>query len=262
MKRILSLGLALALAGFGPAMQSAYGKHQSGKGKGHAGAVAHRAPKGGHGGAMAHRAPNATHPKSFGKGHAIAGGGHRVAPHRQRSAPNIAVNRSHQGPTIRGNVNHGSKTARIRNEHQKGRQSIAFGGTNRTQTNVNNRVSVENRNSRFYYAPEYVHRGWDRGRVHEWNHHRYHWRDGAWVILDPGFSYGYDVAPTYTYELSLGDATVSEVQRALQRKGYDPGPADGVIGSRTRDAIAAYKDDHGLAVNGLIDRALLRSLDL
>jgi len=50
------------------------------------------------------------------------------------------------------------------------------------------------------------------------------------------------------------------VQAALRREGYNPGPIDGVIGGQTRDAIADYQHDHGLAPTGSINDPLLRSL--
>lgn len=45
-------------------------------------------------------------------------------------------------------------------------------------------------------------------------------------------------------------AAVSRVQAGLTRLGYNPGPADGVLGSRTKSSIKAYERDHGLAEDG------------
>ena len=45
-------------------------------------------------------------------------------------------------------------------------------------------------------------------------------------------------------------SAVSRVQAGLSRLGYNPGPADGVMGSRTRTAIEGYQRDHGLSVDG------------
>jgi peptidoglycan hydrolase-like protein with peptidoglycan-binding domain len=39
---------------------------------------------------------------------------------------------------------------------------------------------------------------------------------------------------------------VAGVQRLLASLGYDPGPVDGAMGRRTRDAIAAFQRDHSL----------------
>ena len=55
-------------------------------------------------------------------------------------------------------------------------------------------------------------------------------------------------------------ATVLAIQRALRGRGYDPGPADGLIGARTRDAIRQYQTDAGLARTGKADKALLQEL--
>ncbi|MBI2994729.1 MAG: peptidoglycan-binding protein [Gammaproteobacteria bacterium] len=45
-------------------------------------------------------------------------------------------------------------------------------------------------------------------------------------------------------------STVAEIQSGLVRLGYNPGPVDGVLGSRTREAIRAYQRDRGLLVDG------------
>src|SRR5919106_1029799 len=47
-----------------------------------------------------------------------------------------------------------------------------------------------------------------------------------------------------------GSLRVMEVQQSLAGMGYDPGPVDGVIGSRTRAAIRAFQADTGLPVDG------------
>jgi S1-C subfamily serine protease len=67
--------------------------------------------------------------------------------------------------------------------------------------------------------------------------------------------------------LSLGEANAmlrasraSEVQAALGTLGYDPGPADGILGSRTRAAIRAYQASVGLPIDGEVSDALLASL--
>jgi TPR repeat protein len=55
-------------------------------------------------------------------------------------------------------------------------------------------------------------------------------------------------------------AQVAEAQAALAALAYDPGPADGVLGSRTRAAIRAYQAAVGLPVDGEVSDALLASL--
>ncbi len=53
---------------------------------------------------------------------------------------------------------------------------------------------------------------------------------------------------------------VAEAQRLLAALGFDPGPADGVAGRRTRAAVRAYQRATGLPETGVIDESLLASL--
>lgn len=55
---------------------------------------------------------------------------------------------------------------------------------------------------------------------------------------------------------------IASVQSTLNRRGYDAGPVDGIIGGQTQGAIADYQADRGLRQTGVIDAALLRSLGL
>ena len=45
-----------------------------------------------------------------------------------------------------------------------------------------------------------------------------------------------------------------------KRRGFDPGPVDGVLGRRTQTAIAAYQRAEHLAVTGTLTPETLRSL--
>jgi hypothetical protein len=54
----------------------------------------------------------------------------------------------------------------------------------------------------------------------------------------------------------------TEVQDELNRRGYDSGLADGILGSQTRKAIAQFQRDSGLPVTGRIDRPLLVALGI
>ena len=67
-----------------------------------------------------------------------------------------------------------------------------------------------------------------------------------------GLGYGYGYA----------GSTVASVQRRLGEFGYYHGVADGVIGPRTRSAIAAFQSRNGLVVDGTISRPLLNRLGL
>ena len=73
--------------------------------------------------------------------------------------------------------------------------------------------------------------------------------------------------PAYStrYVYSRGDAGSDlgyAVQRALAKRGYPIGPIDGVIGSRTRAALADFQDRSGIPPTGRIDEPTLRALDL
>jgi len=45
---------------------------------------------------------------------------------------------------------------------------------------------------------------------------------------------------------------VKELQQNIMRLGFNPGPADGIFGSRTEDAVLKFQQAYGLAVDGLV----------
>ena len=49
---------------------------------------------------------------------------------------------------------------------------------------------------------------------------------------------------------------IVNLQRALRRLGYGPGPVDGILGARTKTAIRAFQADAGLLVTGQISEHL------
>ncbi len=58
------------------------------------------------------------------------------------------------------------------------------------------------------------------------------------------------------------DTQVLKAQRLLSALGYDPGKADGVLGPRTRRAIATYQRSYNLNATGDLDEPTLRALGL
>jgi hypothetical protein len=50
-----------------------------------------------------------------------------------------------------------------------------------------------------------------------------------------------------------GAEEVKAVQKALQDKGMDPGPIDGIMGPRTASALKAFQKDHKLTESGRLD---------
>lgn len=59
---------------------------------------------------------------------------------------------------------------------------------------------------------------------------------------------------------SLSPELIAAVQRALKRQDHDPGPVDGLMGPRTRDAIAAFQRTENLTATGEITFTLLDRL--
>jgi len=67
--------------------------------------------------------------------------------------------------------------------------------------------------------------------------------------------------PVKTAKASAADPRmVKKIQLGLARLGYDPGPADGGLGQRTRQAIRAFQRDQGLKVDGRPSAELAASL--
>jgi putative peptidoglycan binding protein len=58
------------------------------------------------------------------------------------------------------------------------------------------------------------------------------------------------------------EPTVAKAQRRLADRGFDPGPADGIMGSKTRSAIRAFQEHHHLPVTGKLDQSTLTYLDM
>jgi peptidoglycan hydrolase-like protein with peptidoglycan-binding domain len=57
-------------------------------------------------------------------------------------------------------------------------------------------------------------------------------------------------------------STVRNVQQALQDKGYDVGPIDGVMGPRTQSALREFQQQQGLTRSGQLDQQTMSALDV
>ena len=55
---------------------------------------------------------------------------------------------------------------------------------------------------------------------------------------------------------------IMKVQVALIIRGYDPGPADGLMTPKTKAALSAFQTDNSLAVSGAMDLPTLRLLSV
>ncbi len=47
---------------------------------------------------------------------------------------------------------------------------------------------------------------------------------------------------------------IMAIQNSLKKAGYDPGPADGIMGKKTRAAVKAFQKANGLKTSGRIDK--------
>jgi tellurite resistance protein len=61
-------------------------------------------------------------------------------------------------------------------------------------------------------------------------------------------------------ELAADRATIREAQEQLNALGYDAGPADGLIGPRTRQALRDFQSSVGLPPSGVLDADTLQAL--
>lgn len=73
--------------------------------------------------------------------------------------------------------------------------------------------------------------------------------DAKVARFSPRESVGYADAPTVMY-----------VQLRLRALGFEPGPVDGIVGPRTRAAIASFQSAENLKVDGTLSRELVESL--
>lgn len=60
----------------------------------------------------------------------------------------------------------------------------------------------------------------------------------------------------------IDDIKTYEVQNALHAAGYEPGPADGIFGEKTRRALQTYQKNNNLPVTGQIDQNTLMALGI
>jgi peptidoglycan hydrolase-like protein with peptidoglycan-binding domain len=93
----------------------------------------------------------------------------------------------------------------------------------------------------------------------------------AWAIVvlaiagATGCAYSTTAPPGASAEgLGSGVETDQETVRAVQQQllvaGFYPGPVDGLMGGRTREAIRAFQRKRGFPVTGRIDQASLGAL--
>ena len=210
-----------------------------------------------------------------------------VAVNRDR---NVAVNRTknfdaNRERNVAVNRTRNADVNRFRNTNEfRSRNNVAFNrerNFNRTENAAfyrrgNVRITNSWRGDAFrgqrYAAFRNYHRQWhDRSwwrshcnRIVFVNAGWYYWNAGYWFPAwgyDPYVTYAYD-GPIYGYNGLSPDQVTVNVQEQLARAGYYDGPIDGMLGPMTREAIAAYQADNGLAITSAIDEPTLAALGL
>lgn len=93
----------------------------------------------------------------------------------------------------------------------------------------------------------------------------YYWNSGYWYPAwgyAPNLYFAYD-GPIYAGSAEVDPAqVVANVQSALQQQGFYQGAIDGVLGTDTSAALAAYQQGQGLETTGAIDQPTLQALGL
>ena len=186
-----------------------------------------------------------------------------VAVNRTRNAD---VNRFHNTNEFRGRNN----VAINRNVAVNRTANAAYyrGGNVRITNNWRSDAFRGQRYAAFRnYHRQWHDRGWWRShcdRIIFVNNGWYYWNAGYWFPAwgyAPYVSYVYD-GPIYAYNGLPPDQVTVNVQEQLARAGYYDGPIDGILGLMTREAIAAYQADNGLAITSAIDEPTLATLGL
>src|SRR5919106_842371 len=214
---------------------------------------------------------------------------HDVAVNRDR---NVEVNRTrnfdaNRERNVAVNRTRNAEVNRFRNTNEfRGRNNVAINRdrnfeVNRTANAAYYRrgnVRVTNnwrgdafRGQRYWafrnYNRQWHDRSWWRShydRIIFVNNGWYYWNAGYWFPAwgyAPYVSYVYD-GPIYAYNGLSPDQVTVNVQEALAAAGYYYGPIDGILGPMTREAIAAYQADNGLAITSAIDEPTLATMGL
>jgi hypothetical protein len=64
------------------------------------------------------------------------------------------------------------------------------------------------------------------------------------------------------FSIGARGENVQKLQKALQAKGFDPGPIDGIFGSKTRMAVISYQMSVGLEPSGVVDLEVASKLGM
>jgi peptidoglycan hydrolase-like protein with peptidoglycan-binding domain len=84
--------------------------------------------------------------------------------------------------------------------------------------------------------------------------------DYTWTVLEQRMASGSATAGGSSGTAASAGSEIEQAQRLLAALGYNPGPADGEMGSRTRAAIEAFQAANGLVVDGTLGPATMAAL--
>ncbi len=194
-----------------------------------------------------------------------------VAVNRERNVTvnrtrNTEVNRARNANEFRGRNNVAINRNRNFAVNRTGNTAYYRGGNVRITNNWRGDAFRGQRYAAFRnYNRQWHDRSWWRShydRIIFVNNGWYYWNAGYWFPAwgyAPSISYVYD-GPIYAYNGWTPDRVTVDVQEQLARAGYYDGPIDGVLGPMTREAIAAFQADNGLAVTSAIDEPTLATL--
>jgi putative peptidoglycan binding protein len=166
-----------------------------------------------------------------------------------RNRNNVAINRERNFNRTQNAAFYRGRNARVTNNWRgdafRGQHYAAFRNYNR---HWHDRSWWRSHYTRIIF----VNNGW------------WYWNAGYWFPAwgyAPSVSYVYD-GPIYAYNGLSPDQVTVNVQEQLAAAGYYDGPIDGVLGPMTREAIAAYQADNGLAITSAIDEPTLATMGL
>ena len=181
---------------------------------------------------------------------------------------NADVNRFRNANEFRGRNNVAINQNRNFAVNRTGSAAYYRGGNARITNNWRGDAFHGQRYAAFRnYNRQWHDRGWwtsHYNRIVFVNNGWYYWNAGYWFPAwgyAPSVSYVYD-GPIYGYNGLSPDRVTVNVQEQLARAGYYDGPIDGMLGPMTREAIATYQADNGLAVTSAIDEPTLATLGL
>jgi len=188
-----------------------------------------------------------------------------VAVNRTRNAD---VNRFRNANEFRGRNNAAINQNRNFAVNRTGNAAYYRGGNVRITNNWHADAFRGQRYAAFRnYHRQWHDRSWWRShcdRIVFVNNGWYYWNAGYWFPAwgyAPSVTYVYD-GPIYAYNGLSPDQVTVNVQEQLASAGYYDGPIDGMLGPMTREAIAAYQADNGLAITSAIDEPTLATLGL